>query len=157
MIKAVESIPKKGKSASAFSLIRADIESAIRDNINRFEFVGDYNYKYLTQYARQAADDVMREILTNMARKRKKEWGIIEHGDIRDVLNYGRFRFFTRRYLDVMGFNADDRRHVYGEIRPKQLEGVYAEMMSQAKENAERRIQIRADAEKRRAARGAAK
>ena len=58
MIQPIDEIPKREKQPSNREKIRDDIREAIDNDIRRFEFVGDYNFKYLAQYAREAAKDV---------------------------------------------------------------------------------------------------
>lgn len=62
MIKAVDEIPmSKAKERKSYrDKIRKDLQEAIDNGIMRFEFVGDYNYKYLAQYVREEADKLMR-------------------------------------------------------------------------------------------------
>ena len=63
MIKPVDEIPKglSKKHSSYREMIRADIQAALDRGISRFEFVGEYKYRYLAQYAREEADRLMKE------------------------------------------------------------------------------------------------
>lgn len=65
MIKPIVEIPKnqKEKWESYREKIRADIQEAIDRNINRFEFVGDYNFKTLAQMASEEARNVAWKIV----------------------------------------------------------------------------------------------
>jgi hypothetical protein len=65
MIKPIVEIPKnqKEKWESYREKIRADIQEAIDRNINRFEFVGDYNFKTLAQMASEEARNIAWKIV----------------------------------------------------------------------------------------------
>ena len=65
MIKKVDTIPGQGgEHTSQKLLINKDIRDAIAGRIERFEFVGDYNFKYLAQYARDEAESVFRNMFS---------------------------------------------------------------------------------------------
>lgn len=65
MIKKVDTIPGQGgEHTSQKLMINKDIRSAIEKRIERFEFVGDYNFKYLAQYARDEAESVFRSMFS---------------------------------------------------------------------------------------------
>ena len=65
MIKKVDTIPGQGgEHTSQKLLINKDIRDAIEKRIERFEFVGDYNFKYLAQYARDEAESVFRSMFS---------------------------------------------------------------------------------------------
>lgn len=65
MIKKVDTIPGQGgEHTSQKLLINKDIRDAIEKRIERFEFVGDYNFKYLAQYARDEAENVFRSMFS---------------------------------------------------------------------------------------------
>ena len=68
MIKPIDEIPQNVQQSrkSYRENIRQDIREAIDRDIGKFEFVGDYKYKYLAQYAREEA----RRILFDIARER---------------------------------------------------------------------------------------
>ena len=61
MIRPVDEIPMNAadKRKSYREQIRNDIREAMDKGINKFEFVGDYKYKYLAQYAREEADRIV--------------------------------------------------------------------------------------------------
>ena len=65
MIKKVDTIPGQGgEHTSQKLMINKDIRDAIEKHIERFEFVGDYNFKYLAQYARDEAESVFRSMFS---------------------------------------------------------------------------------------------
>lgn len=76
MIKAVDEIPmSKAKERKSYrDKIRKDLQEAIDKGIMRFEFVGDYNYKYLAQYAREEVDKLMRVTFGDVAARHRGEF-----------------------------------------------------------------------------------
>ena len=76
MIKPVVEIPESRMSAakSYRQRITDDIQEAIDKGIPLFEFVGDYNYKYLAQYAREQANRLNRQYVNNVVRKNRERW-----------------------------------------------------------------------------------
>lgn len=77
MIKAVDEIPmSKAKERKSYrDKIRKDLQEAIDKGIMRFEFVGDYNYKYLAQYAREEGDKIIRNAFYSVMAKHRSEFG----------------------------------------------------------------------------------
>lgn len=81
MIKKVDNIPGQGgEHTSQKLMINKDIRSAIEKRIERFEFVGDYNIKYLDQYAREEAEIVFRSMFskcrTEVQQKLREEFKV---------------------------------------------------------------------------------
>ena len=81
MIKKVDTIPGQGgEHTSQKLLINKDIRDAIAGRIERFEFVGDYNFKYLAQYARDEAETVFRSMFskcrTEVQQKLREEFKV---------------------------------------------------------------------------------
>lgn len=81
MIKKVDTIPGQGgEHTSQKLMINKDIRSAIEKRIERFEFVGDYNFKYLAQYARDEAERVFTSIFskcrTEVQQKLREEFKV---------------------------------------------------------------------------------
>lgn len=76
MIKPVDEIPESRMSAakSYRQRITDDIQEAIDKGIPLFEFVGDYNFKYLAQYAREQANRLNRQYVNNVVRKNRERW-----------------------------------------------------------------------------------
>lgn len=75
MIKEVKEIPSR--KTGQRDQIKADIRCALDKRIEKFEFVGDYNFKYLAQYAREEAVSVFQEAIkeqrTEVMTKVRKE------------------------------------------------------------------------------------
>lgn len=117
-IKSVDEIPEtlQQKRESYRAMIRRDINEALDNHITKFEFEGDYNFKYLGQYAREEADRVFRsrffypaaqKIRTALKEKNPEQkyfFGIPSAYDCR-----GRAIVITTK-------KGEDRIHVYGYI-----------------------------------------
>ena len=93
--------------------IREDIRSAIDQRISRFEFDGDYNWKYLAQYAREEADMIWRKTYAELIVAKKKTNG----------LNDGRYYAggtpsykLKGQYIAISSVKMPDRVHVYCQI-----------------------------------------
>ena len=71
MIKPIDEIPKEvQKQRTGYrELIRNDIMEAMDKKILKFEFIGDYNYKYLQQYAQDIANDIVRKMIYDWNKK----------------------------------------------------------------------------------------
>lgn len=139
MIKQVDEIPKNQneKRRSYRQQITDDIKEAIESGITKFEFDGDYNWKYLAQYAKEQADHVLELILRKKWAETHRNTGYPHHYDrhIRDI-----------KYIKIHNIKQPDRNHVYCEIIPDALD----EMMAAHEK-------YREDVEKRRAGREAEK
>lgn len=131
MIKPIDEIPKNTveKRKSYRQMIRNDIMEAIEKGIQKFEFVGDYNYKYLEQYAKEEANRVVRDLTL--------QWSE-DHPEYKEKCSYW-FADYWRINKDdgvikissVKG-ETPDKRRVFCEIRRD-----FNEVMI---EHAERRI-----------------
>ena len=115
-IKLVDEIPQTlaEKRQSYRDRIRQDICYAITNRISMFEFDGDYNYKYLANYAREEAGhifssriyrDASRQVRKTLAKKLKRE----------HVFPESEFRY-KNRYIRIREKKGEDRIHVYGQI-----------------------------------------
>lgn len=110
MIKPINEIPHgvADKRKSYREMIRTDIQTAIDQGIDKFEFDGDYNWKYLAQYAREEADMIWRRKWTEIMRAAKAEHGFRYAG----IPNY---RDKTK-YIKITTCKMPDRIHVYCQI-----------------------------------------
>ena len=77
-IKPIEEIPLSlsEQRKSYREQIREDIASAISQKIDKFEFDGDYNWKYLAQYAREEANRIWRKTCYTLISEKKKAAGL---------------------------------------------------------------------------------
>ena len=110
MIKQIDEIPLNvmDKRKSYREMIRNDIQEAIEQRIDKFEFEGDYNWKYLAQYAREEADQIWRSAWFDIMRRAKDEHGLRNVG-APDYRNKG-------EYIRISSVRMPDRIHVYCQI-----------------------------------------
>lgn len=110
-IKPIDEIPLNtvDKRRSYREMIRQDIQTAIDQRITKFEFEGDYNWKYLAQYAREEADGIWRETWYDIMRKAKKEH------DIRGYMGNPSYHQ-KHDYIRITSVKMEDRNHVYCQI-----------------------------------------
>jgi hypothetical protein len=110
-IKPLDEIPMNtvDKRRSYREMIRQDIQTAIDQRITKFEFEGDYNWKYLAQYAREEADGIWRSTWYDIMRKAKEEHGIKGY--------MGNPSYHQKRdYIRISSVKMEDRMHVYCQI-----------------------------------------
>lgn len=113
-IKQIDSLPATSKKMSSRVYIRADIEEAINNNIELFEFVGDYyNYKYLAGYARQEARKIFRRKVHDRFRELCKEKG---------YENLYPDMYLCDKLFQVKSITEKDRKHVYMSITLKNFD-----------------------------------
>ncbi len=55
-IQALDKLPEKVSKKSEKAMIREDLQEAIDKGIESFEFIGDYNYKYLASRVKNEAN-----------------------------------------------------------------------------------------------------
>lgn len=140
MIKPVETIPMNAtaKRQSYRGMIRGDIEDAIAQGITKFEFDGDYNWKYLAQYAREEADTIWRRAFANIMREAGSKYGI-------KVSNYLPCYKDKGQYIKIHSVKMTDRIHVYCEIDPDAPMRICQPLIDEAiKEHEERQAGIEA-------------
>lgn len=113
-IKPIEALPPVPESYSRRKMITEDIMTAIAQGIKAFEFEGDYNYRYLAQYAREQAEMIFRKEIY---------WGAVKK--VRDKLKkeYEKQYIFPTaewnykgRFIRIYQRKGEDRNHVYAEI-----------------------------------------
>lgn len=116
-IKIIDEIPQYQKSSNQRDCIRADIQEAIDKGIALFEFEGDYNYKYLAQYAREVA----RHITTVRARAIRKKFKEDNYTEEEKNIK-GFYVWFSGDYIykdnwiRIVTRKGDDRRRVFCSI-----------------------------------------
>ena len=116
-IKAVEAVPEtlSEKQMSYRQKIRGDIREAIRNRIPAFEFEGDYNFKYLAQYAREEWRNEFRCIYYRNASKTVCD-EVAEKTGKKYVFPAPDYWSLDREIIKFRARNAEDRVHVYAEI-----------------------------------------
>jgi hypothetical protein len=140
MIKPVETIPMNAtaKRQSYRGMIRGDIEDAIAQGITKFEFAGDYNWKYLAQYAREEADTIWRKAYAQIMREAGEEHGIKISSYLPSYKDKG-------QYIKIHSVKMTDRIHVYCEIDPDAPMRICQPLIDEAiKEHEERQAGIEA-------------
>lgn len=121
-IREVKELPKEIKQKSARELIRADIQEALDKGINLFEFEGDYNYKYLTGYANDVADDIRREKVREIQREFKRKNLTEEEKTIKGfhVFFNGGWKY-KRYWIKAFSQKGEERRRVFCQIEDIKL------------------------------------
>lgn len=116
MIKPIDEIPKNTveQRKGYRQMIRNDIKEAIEKGIQKFEFVGDYNYKYLEQYAKEEANKVVSDLTLR--------WSA-DHPEYKERYNYWCSDYWKInndygliKISSVKG-ETPDKRRVFCEIR----------------------------------------
>ena len=128
MIKPIDEIPQGTKRKPQTVLIREDIEQAIRERIDFFEFVDEaYNKKYLKQYVMQVADEVARRYLHKKIIDYKNAGNAWPYGYI-NIYRCGKYMLEVSRMKD-----KDGELHIYGKIRKGGLEEAWGVVLARAK------------------------
>ena len=94
--------------------IRQDICYAITNRISMFEFDGDYNYKYLANYAREEASHIFSRMIYRDARRQVRKT-LAEKLQRENVFPESVF-MYKNRYIRIREKKGEDRVHVYGQI-----------------------------------------
>lgn len=140
MIKPVDEIPKtlNQKRRSYREQICADIQEAIDKGIYRFEFIGDYNFKTLAQYAGEEARNIAWKIvrkwsLDNPQYKERYKFWIPGSWEVNKKMQ-------LIRVSSVKG-ETPEKRRVFCEIR-EDMDSIireYAELICKEHEEKERK------------------
>ena len=133
MIKALDEVPQtlQEKRESYREMIRKDINEALDNHITKFEFEGDYNYKYLSGYARDEAARIF-----NSRWFRPTECKVVEA--LRQM--YPNEKYFSTpswwkwnkncKVFRIKALKGEDRTHVYCEIDYSAVENLYDKMLT---------------------------
>lgn len=128
MIQPIDEIPQNVQQSrkSYREDIRRDIREAIDRGISKFEFVGDYKYKYLAQYAREEA----RRILFDIARERFRGF----RGD--EEIYLSSIDLKTEKYIRISSVKGEtpDKTRVFCRI---DLSGLDEELLELVKKKVE--------------------
>ena len=113
-IKPIEALPPERESVTRRNMLREDIMSAISQRITAFEFEGDYNYKYLAQYAREQAEYIFKkevywQAMKKVREKLKKE---LKGAYVFPPSDFG----YKGRFIKITKRKGEDRNHVYAQI-----------------------------------------
>ena len=128
MIEPVSEIPLTNvdRRISYREMIRNDIKEAYEKRIPKFELIGEYNYKYLNNYAREEGEKYFRgQIMLPVARKAteeiSKKYPLEKHMSVYTPSGYD----VVRNVLKVRKVKQEDRIHVYVEINYDFLDNYY--------------------------------
>ena len=137
-IKPINKIPmtvKEGRE-SYRARIRADIEEALSKRIEYFEFEGDYNYKYLAQYAREEADRIIRHI----THKHESKITNILKEEFNEEYIYVPWLRDSDRIIKAHNHKGEDRNHVYMSIDYDRLDNLYDTLMKATRDSYARKV-----------------
>ena len=125
MIKPIDKIPENPMQAfkTYRQKIRDDIQEAIDKHIPAFEFVGDYNFKYLAQYAREEAVLMNRAMFRKYLQDHREEYKD-EYVDYYSVAGND----YPIKISSIKGETKDTRR-VFCSLQMDRLEDRYAELL----------------------------
>ena len=115
MIQEIEKIPQStsARRESYREMIRNDIAEAIEKRIPKFELIGEYNYKYLANYAREEGGRYFRLkhycpvalLVSNVLGEKYKE----KYMRVYTPAGYE----LEKKFIKVHNVKGEDRNHVY--------------------------------------------
>lgn len=153
MIKALEEVPQtlQEKRESYRDMIRKDITDALDNNISKFEFEGDYNYKYLVNYAREEASRIYQRRFFRPVEIEVRKVVREMFPNETYICNPGWWKWEKdNRMFRIKSLKGEDRTHVYCEIDYSAVENLYDKMLAAT-------IEAEKDYQKRKAEREAKK
>ena len=126
-IKPIDEIPLNtlDKRKSQRENIRMDILEAIEKGVSKFEFDGDYNWKYLAQYAREEADQIWRKKYHDLIFEAKRDY------NIRSISTFPSYDL-KGKYIRIRSAKMPDRIHVYCVIDFEAPERITKPIIEQA-------------------------
>lgn len=115
-IQALDEIPmnQAERRESYRQMIRDDIESAFQSGVTKFEFVGNYNFKYLAQYAREEARKWLQPKVKLAIKAECERRGI-------EQVYLHVWQAETNRMIRIHTKKCEDRIHVYCELFPDKI------------------------------------
>ena len=95
-------------------MIKNDIQEALDNHVEQFEFEGNYNWKYLPQYAREEAQRLFRRkyympIIYRVNAELKQKY------NVKYIVSPGDWTY-RDRFIKVSSRKMEDRVHVYAKI-----------------------------------------
>lgn len=115
-------------------MIREDLQEAIYKGIESFEFIGDYNYKYLASRAQNEANWLAGKMIAKVYEDNRSEF---KHREI--LLEDNVRRRFVRQWLKIIGITLEDRKHVYCKINHSATAGIF-DLLKEADEKITRQV-----------------
>lgn len=128
-IRKVEHIPQtlSQKRQSYRAMIHQDLQEAIDKHIENFEFEGDYNYKYLANYAREEATRLFYKEFYYPAAKRVKE--MLKINFIYPSIHSK----YSDKFITIQNVKCEDRNHVYATINYDFIDHFYDILLEDTK------------------------
>lgn len=108
--------------------IRNDITEAINKRIEKFEFEGDYNWKYLSLYAREEAEYIFRTTLYMPAAQEVKKV-LKEKYEANYIFPTSSYEY-RGKYIRIINRKEKDRNHVFAKINYKFASNFYEVLLS---------------------------
>ena len=133
-------MPDNKNAVSHREEIRLDIEAAYESKISKFEFIGDYNYKYLAHQATMVADKFYKEVILPPIKGRARKAFRKEY---QAVLHLPSGYEWSQKAIHITGVTLSDRKHIYGEIDYKFIRSIKKKLMEGATTVKERRPRSR--------------
>lgn len=116
-IKVLEKMPENMKPQSARSLVRKDIEDAIKEGITLFEFAGDYNYKTLGATASEVAHEFIDKRVREIQEKFKEENMTDDEKNYRGFyVHYKPYWNYKKYWINVFTRSGEEHRRVFCRI-----------------------------------------
>ena len=131
-IREVTEIPsnlKKALKEMDRDKVYRDFQEALEKNIEVFEFEGDYNFKTLSQKAKEVAErKVFSKIYYEQAKKveevLRKEFPNEKYLRAQD------YSFYRDKFCKIKNIKEDDRIHVYASIDYRFIDGLYEKLLA---------------------------
>ncbi len=134
-IQALDKLPEKVSKKSEKAMIREDLQEAIDKGIESFEFIGDYNYKYLASRAQNEANWLAGKMIAKVYEDNRSEF---KH---REILLAGSMKKrFVKQWITIVGVTIEGRKHVYCKINHSATANIF-DLLKEADEKFIRRVE----------------
>ena len=116
-IKVINEIPGSDAKKSSRKQIEEDIKEAIEKGIPLFEFTGDYNYKYLAQYAAEVAKKIRDEKIREVHKKFRRENLTDDERNIKGFYIWFKSTWeYKKEWITISSRKGEDHRRVFCKI-----------------------------------------
>lgn len=131
-IREVTEIPstlKKALNKTDRDRVFEDFNEALEKHIEVFEFEGDYNFKTLSQKAKEVA---RRRVFYKIyaAEAKKVEQALKEEFPNEKYLSAQSYGYYEDKFFKVKNIKKDDRIHVYASIDYRFIDGLYTQLLN---------------------------
>lgn len=134
-IQVLYKLPEKVMKKSERAMIREDLQEAIDNGIEAFEFVGDYNYRYLASNVKNEANWLAEKMIAKVYEDHRCEFKNREF-----LLADSMKKRFVKQWITITGITLEDRKHVYCKINHSATAGIF-DLLKEADENITRRVE----------------